>query len=54
MLDRPYFMENEKWYYFDFNKKSFVLTKDAPKEAEKSYKEYVRLLNQNKQGTGGD
>ena len=38
MQDRPYFMENDEWYYFDG--KRFVLTDKAPKPAEQSYKEF--------------
>ena len=45
MLDMPYFMENEEWYEFDFEKRSFVLTEKAPKEAKKSYEEFYKQLN---------
>ena len=44
MLDMPYFMENEKWFYFDGKKRKFVLTKDAPSEAKRSYQEYYDEL----------
>ena len=37
MLDMPYFMENEEWYFFDGTKKVFVLTDKAPEKAKKSY-----------------
>lgn len=45
MLDMPYFMENEDWYKFDFEKKIFVLTEKALKEAKKSYEEFYKQLN---------
>ena len=45
MLDMPYFMENEEWYEFDFEKRIFVLTEKAPKEAKKSYEEFYKQLN---------
>nr|DAZ78073.1 MAG TPA: Putative cell wall binding repeat [Caudoviricetes sp.] len=40
MKTEPYFMKNEKWYYFDENSFSYKLTKDAPKKAIDSYNEY--------------
>ena len=44
MIDRPLFMENPKWYYFDYQKKIYVLTKDAPSKAKKSYDDYYKGL----------
>ena len=41
MLDRPYFMENEEWYEFDFEKRQYILTDKAPDEAKKSYEEWL-------------
>lgn len=43
-VDKPYFMEKEEWFYFDAEEKKFKLTKDAPKEAIESYKEFYSLL----------
>lgn len=40
MRDMPYFMNDKKWYEFDFEKKIYILTKDAPEEAKESYEEY--------------
>lgn len=40
MKDMPYFMNDKRWFEFDFEKKKFVLTAEAPEEAVKSYKEY--------------
>ena len=49
MLDRPYFMKNRDWYYFDGER--FVLTDKAPEEAKKSlaefYEEDVTALSKN-------
>lgn len=36
----PYFMTNENWYYFDEKHHKFKLTKEAPREAVQSYKEF--------------
>lgn len=47
MLDMPYFMENEKWFYFDGKKRKFVLTKEAPAKAVKSYKDFYREEEKN-------
>lgn len=40
MLDRPYFMEKDDWYYFDFTKRRFALTDKAPKQADQSLKDF--------------
>lgn len=45
MLDMPYFMTNEEWYYFDFNSKKYKLTKNATEKAIKSYNEFYSTLN---------
>lgn len=45
MKDRPYFMNNKKWYKFDFSKRIFVLTDEAPEKAKESYEEYMKQLN---------
>ena len=45
MMDRPYFMENKKWYKFDFYKRKFVLTDKAPEKAKVSYEEFYKQLN---------
>ena len=44
MKEMPYFMSNEKWFEFDFEKMMFVLTKDAPAEAKESYEKYIADL----------
>ncbi len=37
---RPYFLENEEWYYYDEDEEIFKLTDKAPQEAIDSYNEY--------------
>lgn len=32
---RPYFLENEEWYYYDGKKNKLFLTDKAPEEAKK-------------------
>lgn len=44
MVDMPYFMTDEKWYYFDYEKKKYVTTKEAPEEAKASLKEFYKEL----------
>lgn len=44
MLDMPYFMENDEWYYFDGTNKMFVLTDKAPQKARKSYEEFYAAV----------
>lgn len=44
MLDRPYFMTNSKWYYFDFELRKFVLTNLAPEKAKESYEQFYKEL----------
>lgn len=45
MLDMPYFMTNEEWYYFDYKSKKYLLTDKAPEKAKESYKEFYKELN---------
>lgn len=45
MMDKPYFMENEAWFYFDENDWCYKLTKDAPEEAKESYNDYYTSLD---------
>lgn len=37
MVDMPYFMENDEWYYFDSEQKKYLLTEKAPQKAKESY-----------------
>ena len=50
VIDMPYFMTNKKWYRFDYKKKKFVLTDDAPKEAKKSYEKYMEQVARENNG----
>ena len=45
MLDMPYFMENEEWYYYDSQERKFILTENAPQKAKESYKKFYEELN---------
>lgn len=45
MQDMPYFMENEEWYYFDYEKKRYMLTDKAPKEAIESYEDFYKEMS---------
>ena len=38
--DKPYFMTNEEWYYFDPEESVYKLTNKAPQEAIESYNEF--------------
>ena len=42
MKDMPYFMSNEKWFEFDFEKRVYILTEDAPDKAKEIYEEYMK------------
>lgn len=44
ILEQPYFMSNEAWYYFDEEEWKYKLTKEAPPKAVKSYEEHYALL----------
>ena len=40
LLDRPYFMTNKEWYYYDEKEEKYKLTDKATKEAIDSYNEF--------------
>ena len=44
ILDKPYFMENENWYFFDENEFIYKLTDKATKKAQKSYLDFYNTL----------
>lgn len=44
IIEKPYFMRNSEWYYFDDNEFIYKLTEKAPKKAIESYEEYYQLL----------
>jgi hypothetical protein len=43
--EKPYFMENSDWFYFDESEWKYKLTENATKEAIESYNDYYELLN---------
>lgn len=44
LIDEPYFMKNEEWYEYDFDKRKYILTDKAPDKAKQSYEEYYKQL----------
>lgn len=42
----PYFMENNKWYYFDYDERKYKLTDEAPAKAKESYDEFYREIRE--------
>ena len=44
-LDKPYFMTNRDWYYFDEKEFCYKLTEAAPPKAQESYKEFYAELD---------
>lgn len=46
MIDMPFFMEDDRWYFYDYEKKKYVLTKEAPEEARQSLKEFYKELKE--------
>ena len=48
LANKPYFMKNKEWYYFDEKEFVYKLTDKAPKEAKESYKQFYMLLNEDK------
>lgn len=44
VLLKPYFLTNKKWYYYDYDKLMYILTKEAPQKAIESYNEFYKKL----------
>jgi len=42
IVERPYFMENKDWYYYDDEEGIFKLTDKAPQKAIDSYNEFYK------------
>lgn len=42
--DKPYFMNDQSWYYLDKKEMKYKLTKDATEKAVKSYNEFYNNL----------
>ena len=38
--EKPVFMSNKEWFYFDEDKMQYFLTEKATEKAKKSYKEF--------------
>ena len=43
-VERPYFMQNQEWYYFDEEAFMYKLTDKAPTKAVKSYREFYDTI----------
>ena len=44
LIDIPYFMTNEDWYYFDAEEGIYKMNDSAPTSAKESYKEFYADL----------
>ena len=44
MVDMPYFMENDDWYYFDVERGKYVLTPKATQKAKDSYERFYKQV----------
>jgi hypothetical protein len=44
VAERPYFLTNKKWYYFDEKEWCFKLTDQAPQKAKESYEKFYKEL----------
>ena len=42
--EKPYFMTNKDWYYFDEKDFCYKMTEKATEQAKQSYKEFYELL----------
>ena len=45
-VEKPFFMNNTEWYYFDEKEFKYKLTDKATDKAKKSYEEFYKLLNE--------
>lgn len=46
MLERPYFMTNSEWFYFNEKEWRYELTDKAPLAAIDSYNEFYGTINE--------
>lgn len=46
-LEKPLFLTNEDWFYFDEDEMMYKLTDKATEEAKKSYEAYYKMLEDN-------
>lgn len=49
-IEKPYFMNNPEWYYFEEDEFRYKLTDKAPEEAKKSYKEFYSEVYDGSEG----
>lgn len=45
--EKPYFMKNEEWYYYDYNELIYKLTDKAPAMAIVSYNKFYEIIYDN-------
>jgi len=43
LLETPYFMTNEEWYYYSTDDYKYHLTEKAPAEAVESYNKFYQI-----------
>lgn len=43
-LEKPLFLTNEDWFYFDEDEMMYKLTDKATEEAKESYEAYYKML----------
>lgn len=48
IYEKPYFMINEDWYYYDEEELCYKLTEKAPDKVKESYEEFYKQLNRGK------
>ena len=46
IVNKPYFMTNKEWYYWDSKEWKYKLTDKAPQKAIDSYKKFYKELEQ--------
>lgn len=44
VLKEPYFMQNQEWWYYDYNELKYKLTDKAPQKAIDSYNKFYKEL----------
>lgn len=42
MVERPYFLENKNWYWYDYTAGKYMIKDSAPERAKKSYEEFQK------------
>lgn len=46
IIEKPYFLNNKEWYYYDYEEYKYKLTDKAPEAAIKSYIEFYKELDE--------